>query len=199
MEFNYLTFGYLFLRLAPFILVSFFCLFSIFNKDFKGIVYLVGLIFACFINVFVGNSLDLGGGATSNAVCGVFSLGEQQLSPLPLSQTVFGYTFMYLAYVILNTGTVFDNLPTMLFFPVLICVDWLWNLFNSCHGVVSLALSTSIGLIVGLCWALVVSSANSPDLLFFMGSQHSEPVCSKPSNQTFRCNVYKNGQLISQL
>ena len=40
---------YLFLRLAPFIIVCYFILLSIFNKDIKGIIYLTGLMFSALI------------------------------------------------------------------------------------------------------------------------------------------------------
>ena len=44
MDLNVIGFGYLFLRLAPFVLASFFILASIFNQDFKGFIYLVGVV-----------------------------------------------------------------------------------------------------------------------------------------------------------
>ena len=40
---------YLFFRLAPIIIVSYFTLSSIFNNDLKGIVYLAGLLLTCMI------------------------------------------------------------------------------------------------------------------------------------------------------
>ena len=40
---------YLFLRLAPFILVSYFTLSSVFHTDLKGFVYLIGLLITTII------------------------------------------------------------------------------------------------------------------------------------------------------
>ena len=40
---------YLFLRMSPFIIVCYFILLSIFNKDIKGVIYLAGLMFAAII------------------------------------------------------------------------------------------------------------------------------------------------------
>jgi hypothetical protein len=56
MELNLTTIGYLFFRLAPFILVCFFSLASLFNQDFKGLVYLIGLIITCAVFILFGNS-----------------------------------------------------------------------------------------------------------------------------------------------
>jgi hypothetical protein len=44
MEVNLLSISYLFFRLAPFIIVCFFTLNSIFNQDLRGIIYLCGLL-----------------------------------------------------------------------------------------------------------------------------------------------------------
>ena len=57
MDLNIITITYLFLRLAPFVLVCFFSLSSLLNQDFKGLIYLIGLIFGCFITIIFGNVL----------------------------------------------------------------------------------------------------------------------------------------------
>ena len=51
MEFNIVAFAYLFLRLAPFILICFFTLSSIFNQDFKGLIYLLGILFSVVLSI----------------------------------------------------------------------------------------------------------------------------------------------------
>ena len=45
---------YLFFRLSPFIIASFFSLISVFNSDLKGFIYLVGLIFTTAITMGSG-------------------------------------------------------------------------------------------------------------------------------------------------
>ena len=199
MEANFLTFGYLFLRLAPFILVSFFCLLSIFNQDFKGIVYLVGLLFACFVNMVAGKMLDFEEPDGKNAVCNMLTIGQEEISSMPLSQTVFGYTFFYLAYVLMKHKITSQNIPTMVFFPLLIFFDFIWNISNSCYNIWALFTSLVIGGVIGVVWAAIILSVKSPGLLYFMGGGTNNEVCSKPSKQTFKCNVYKNGKLISKM
>jgi hypothetical protein len=207
MEFNIFTIGYLFLRLAPFILVSFFALMSIFNQDLKGIVYLVGLIFSCFITIIVGNavtSVDFLSkyfkltDVVSDERCRIFSInGIETNSTLsvPLSQSIFGFTYFYLVYFIGKNKVVSNNIATILFFPILILFDGYWNVTKSCFTIWTLGLSLSIGSVIGVFWAMIVETAKSPNLQFFLPFKYGE-VCSTPSAQTFRCKVYKNGQLI---
>ena len=49
---------YLFFRLSPFIVASFFSLISVFNSDLKGFIYLVGLIFSTAITMGSGSLLE---------------------------------------------------------------------------------------------------------------------------------------------
>ena len=61
---------YLFFRLSPFIVASFFSLISVFNSDLKGFIYLVGLIFSTAITMGSGTLLETvvpSGASTSTA------------------------------------------------------------------------------------------------------------------------------------
>jgi hypothetical protein len=53
---------------------------------------------------------------------------------------------------------------------------------------------TSSALIVTLMY-----SGGSSKYLFFNETQSNKDVCSMPSTQTFKCNVYKNGELIGNI
>ena len=55
-----------------------------------------------------------------------------------------------------------------------------------------------LGLFVGFVWALVTSTIDA-DQLYFSEYISDKVACSVPSKQAFKCNVYKNGELISQL
>ena len=80
MELNIITITYLFLRLAPFVLVCFFSLASMFNQDFKGLIYLIGLIFATFVTMLFGNVLSFIPKVLPEErpeICNVISVGQQ--------------------------------------------------------------------------------------------------------------------------
>jgi hypothetical protein len=200
MELNIVTFGYLFLRLAPFILVCFFSLASIFNQDYKGLIYLIGLLFACVSTGGIGKLFKqfiIDTQPVPNPeICNMITIGQSQnVSDLPLGQTVFSYTFVYLLYAIVKHKYVSQNIATIVFFPVLIVADFMWNIKNSCNGFFALLMSSILGGIFGLIWAAIIDSTNAANLQYFSIINNKE-VCSKPSASTFRCNVFKNGKLI---
>jgi hypothetical protein len=147
MELNIITFGYLFFRLAPFILTCFFTLASIFNQDFKGFVLLVGLLLACFVGSMVGRifNFQTPSSAIDNNLCNMITIGQMEnLSQLPLGQVVLSYIFFYLMVFIGLNKVYMQNGATLIFFPLLIFVDAIWNMNNSCFSVIQIFVAISI-------------------------------------------------------
>jgi hypothetical protein len=201
MELNIISFSYLFLRLAPFILVCFFTLTSIFNQDFKGLVYIAGLLFSSFTTIAFGNMLSdfipIIDAVNKPEVCNMITVGQSgDISKLPLGQSVISFTFGYLLYTIIEQGIVKQNIATIVFFPILLLFDIVWNAKNSCYTIWQLIFSLIIGGLFGVLWSYIISTTKSPELRYFSGINNNE-ICSVPSQQTFKCRVYQNGHLIA--
>ena len=98
MDLNLGTFIFLFLRLAPFILICFFTLSSIFNSDLRGIVYLFGLLWAVFVSFLVGSYIPLEqiDDKDQSGICDFVLFGSSDQPKLPVGETIIGYTFFYL-------------------------------------------------------------------------------------------------------
>jgi len=202
MELDLISFAYLFLRLAPFVLVCFFSLTSVLNQDFKGIVYLVGLLLSCSIVYTCDNWSAFKRPATIEKqpdFCSMFTIGSNEaFKNLPISQTTFGYTFNYLFYFIIKNKSYAQNIATLIFFPILIIADlcWNWNPQNKCYLPRQSIAAFCIAGVIGFAWAAFIDSTKNPDIAYFPGMSNAE-ICSRPSKQTFKCNVYKNGNIIS--
>ncbi len=207
MELNHMVLGYLFLRLAPFILVCFFTLSSLFNSDWKGVIYLAGLLLSCVMVIMSSGLTQIEMlkkwfevNPNRPEICKLFTLGQtDDISSLPLGQMILSYTFTYLLYPMIKNNVVSTNIPTLLFFPILIIFDFIWNINNGCYAYGHLLLSSILGALFGYIWSLIISNngKNMNHLYFSSGVLNAE-TCSKPSKSTFKCNVYKNGKLISK-
>jgi len=201
MELNIITITYLFLRLAPFVLVCFFSLSSLFNQDYKGLIYLIGLIFGCFVTIIFGNVLTFipkYNPEDRPEICSILSINQNgDFSKLPLGQSVFGFTFFYLLYPMIVNKYIMQNIPTLVFFPALVLFDIAWNIQNTCYTFWQLLASLALGAGFGTLWSYLISKTYNPNLQYLTSSTNNE-VCRKPSNQLFSCKVYKNGQLINQ-
>ena len=204
MELNLVTLSYLFFRLAPFIIVSYFSLSSIFNQDLKGLIYLVGLLLATFVTILVGNTLplsftigtDIEGSVVPkavNGVCNMITIGKDgSFSRIPLGISMLTYTLIYLVYIIAKNHIEMSNLPTLIILPLLILGDLLWNITNDCYKPFGLALSLACGGLMGWAWAAIVESFKQPQL-FFLNVGGDKTVCHRPSKQLFKCTFKKSG------
>lgn len=195
MELNIVTVLYLFFRLAPFVIVSFFALSSLFNQDIKGLIYLVGLLLACFFTILIGNSFIEEPTIDSddiNPVCNLLTIGiNGSFSKIPLGISILTYTLIYLVYVIAKYHLELMNLPTLILFPLLIISDMIWNIKNSCYQPYGIILSIIVGGGIGALWAAIVDSMQNPKL-FFLSTGTSSETCSRPSAQLFKC-TFKTG------
>tara|TARA_A200000159_G_C7226421_1_gene298326 strand:- start:65 stop:850 length:786 start_codon:yes stop_codon:yes gene_type:complete len=122
MDLNLGTFSFLFLRLAPFILICFFTLSSIFNNDLRGIVYLFGLLIAVFTSFIIGTNFDLGDidPNDKSGVCDFVLFGKSAEGSVPVGETIIGYTFFYLFTTLIlkdrdyiNKVMNFNNIPNI--------------------------------------------------------------------------------------
>jgi hypothetical protein len=199
MNINLVSLLYISFRLAPFILVSYLCLSSLFSRDFKALIYISGLLIACTITIIMNShirdSWKYVGNNHENVppVCQSLTLtGAAPFSNIPLSQTVFNFTFAYLLFVISKYSTFSSNLPTILIFPCLIIADFIWHLTYQCSTVPALCISILLGGTIGGLWAWMVDSLHVKDIQYFNGIT-GQSLCSRPSKQKFQCNVISKG------
>ena len=204
MELNLFTILYLFFRLAPFIVVCYFSLGSIFNQDIKGLIYLVGLLFSCFATFLVGQTIPISFSMGSDPVnpltkknvapvCNLLTIGKDgSFSRIPLGVSILCFTFIYLVVIIAKNHLEMTNIPTLVFFPVLILGDLIWNMRNDCYAPFGIILAMAVGSLMGWAWSTIVDSLNKPELFFFnVGSNQS--VCQRPSKQLFKCTFANPG------
>ena len=54
-----------------------------------------------------------------------------------------------------------------------------------------------VGLILGGSWYMLLHESGYDSLLYFDELLSNKVACSRPSKQSFKCSVYKGGELIS--
>jgi hypothetical protein len=163
-------------------------------QNFKGFIFLGYLLGVCLIRNYV---YMLNGSETlkaDNTICS--SIQYSKYGNPTFSAFVFAFTIMYISFPMFSNGEVnfwiFGGLLAYFFLDMFIkvykkCVVKTGDLFLN----VLLGLASS-ALIVTLMYA-----GGSSKFLFFNETSSTKEVCSVPKNQTFRCSLYKNGELIS--
>jgi hypothetical protein len=92
---------------------------------------------------------------------------------------VFLFVVFYLIDVLGRKKIIIDRLPN-------------YNLIGTING-------TICGIVYGIICFFIIYKAGDKYLYFSTTTTSSGEYCSKPANQQFKCNVYKNGQIISTI
>lgn len=180
------------------IMVSFFLLSaSILNKDIKGLIYMAGVLFAFVLNVVFMNVIKVPHAPDRSMACSLVDIPFANSYSVPSWNSVFmAFTFAYMCLPMFNTGVM--NYGVIVALLVLFGLDAVTKLTNKCTGGLGVFAGALIGLILGGIWYSIIKMSGNPHLLYFEELSNGE-TCSRPSKQTFKCAVYKNGKLIKNL
>lgn len=185
---------YLFFRLAPIIIVSYFTLSSIFNQDLKGMVYLAGLLLTCMI---VHSIYSTFGGPIDPTQplgnCGLTFIGmnENPFSNVPLGLTTLAYTLGYVATFIGKQKIAHLNIPSLIILPTLVVFESIFLFKQKCNEPMAMGLAAIGGGLLGFFWALFIYNNKIVDLQLFTGV-NSAQVCSRPTKKDYVCKKVPN-------
>ena len=185
---------YLFFRLAPIIIVSYFTLSSIFNNDLRGIIYLAGLLLTCMIVHSVWRIFGPNEDTTQSlGNCGLTFIGmnENPFSNVPLGLTTLAYTLSYVGTFIIKQKLQKLNIPTLIILPSLVVFEAVFLLNQNCNSTESIALALAGCIILGMCWALFIYKYKIVELQVFTGV-NSAQVCSRPTKKDYVCKKVPN-------
>jgi len=165
-------------------------------QNFKGFIYLGFLIGVCIIRSFV--YMWSGSSALSNdrTICSAVQYSKYGNGTF--SAFVFAFTIAYLSIPMFINGDV--NFWIYIGLVSYFLIDQFIKLYKGC--IVKLG-DFFLNILLGIASAsLIVSlmyAGGSSDFLFFNEVSSNKEVCTVPSEQTFKCAVYKNGELIGDI
>jgi hypothetical protein len=178
---------------SPVILAILVTSMSILFQNFKGFIYLGYLIAVCIVRNYIYKM----GGATPSMNDGTICTAVQY-SPYgnpSFSSFVFSFTIIYLLYPMFVNGSI--NFWIVSSILVYFFIDIFIKLNKNCKITFgSLFLNILAGMTSAIVIVVLMYTGGSSKYLFFNETQSNKDVCSMPTNQTFKCNVYKNGELI---
>jgi hypothetical protein len=180
--------------ISPYVLLGFFLLLSLFNTNMKGIIYLIGIITLLFCSSFVNPMHN--NNKEYKSLCNVFGMANGLANGLPISLLVYGFTFMYLVFPMVQNRMM--NYPVLFSLLLLISSDISIKLRLGCVNMKGILVALSIAVVFGIGWYIIIQNI-APYLLYHVDYISDKQVCSMPSQQHFKCNVYKNGELISTM
>ena len=182
--------------ISPTLLVFFLFMSSLFNQNLKGLVYLAGVLIASIVNIMFMNLVGSERDDNEAFSCSIFDipLVSQFNSPYP-SSLIIAFTVAYLTLPMKYNMQM--NYAVLVFLLALLGVDVLTKVQNKCTSYGGAILGALVGFLMGSIWYILFNSTGYGSLLYFDELRSDNVICSRPTKQTFKCSVFKNGELIS--
>lgn len=195
MQYSFGSFFQFMSIIGPFVLIGFFILTSLFNQNIKGLVYALGIPILLLLSAVFSSYIKMSENG-NNPVCNMFGLSFLGRTSIPFSTLVYSYTLTYMLIPMYMYNVL--NIPLLVFISLLCGADSIIVLSNKCSNSIAIVLAIIIGLLTGLILSSTFTQIN-PDIMFHTDLISDKLACSVPSDQKFKCRVYKNGELISTM
>lgn len=185
--------------ILPLLLTFFMVMISIFNQDLKGMVYLAGILITSVLNIFLLNIIKSKKDENSAASCNLFNLpfNLSNYNVPALNSVLISFT---IAYLILPMSA--SNQMNYVLISALLsifAIDAISKIMNKCTTIGGVIIGLLTGFLFGSLWYTLFHSTGYNSLLYFDQAVSNKVYCSRPKKQSFKCAVYKNGELIKTL
>jgi hypothetical protein len=180
--------------IAPFLLAFSMIMISVINTNIKGLIYLLGLIIL-FILVYLFQQTIGQTPIGINKFCNLFSISSYSVPSF--NSALYLYTIIYVLLPMVTNEMI--NFPLIIVFLILYVSDSIIKIRNKCTPVIGVVMGSIIGLFFGIIWFLMIRSTGQSGLLYYDDLISSKVACSRPTKQKFKCQVYKNGELIQNI
>ena len=186
---------------SPIVLALSLLFVSFFFQSFKGIICLLFLLGSCIARYYFywlrtkkedAESIMEGEKNVCNSVL------YSRYGNATFSTFVFGFIIAYLLLpMFLNNSINYMIIQCLLVYTG---IDIVIKQQNNCFSApAEVFLNFLFGLIIAGIIVAGLYAGGSSYLLFFNEIQSTKEVCNMPSKQTFKCQVYKNGELIGNM
>jgi hypothetical protein len=194
--FNMLVF---FAFYSPFVIAVVTVSLSFLFQNFKGLIYLLFLIFASTVRgYFIGlKGGDVMNGSNKQTADICTSIQFTRHGNQTYSCFVFAITIMYMVIpMFANTEVNFFVFIGLIMYGIF---DIAIRKYTLCIGPdlnKNIIFDVLSGAFLSTVFVIGVIQSGNSKFLFFNETSSSKEVCTKPSSETFKCSVYKNGELL---
>ncbi len=189
-----------FTLIAPFLLMFTFTLIAFIDLEPQRAIMYIGLV--TLATSLIG-LIPIPGGddknKPSNPLCKLWDIPYLNEARPSLSLTFISFTLMYMLMPMLFSGNL--NFPILVLLLILLIADYVSNtIASNCITHTNGAVAIILGSIASaLFTSLIYVMPMSEKLLYFSRVPSNKVFCSRPSKQSFRCSVYRNGKLIQNI
>ena len=189
------------MSLGPIFISSFLMIGSAFNQNAKGFVYLGGMLITVVLGVIFKQLFKHNRPAGySPADCELFTMPNivSQYSIPDLNSTMLAFSAAYLLWPMFKGETQLNAWMAILLVTFLIG-NGITRVRKLCNGIIDVIIGVIFGFCCGTGWFFLFWLTDNKKLLFIDDLVSNRVACNRPSKQTFKCGVYKNGELVKNL
>jgi hypothetical protein len=181
---------------SPIILATSITSMSFIFQNFKGLIYLGFLIGCCVVRSYVYMISGASPIVNDRTICS--SIQYSKYGNPTFSAFIFAFTIMYLSYPMFSTGSV--NYWVFISLIIYFFVDMFIKIYKNCIiKTGDLFLNVLLGASSAALIITLMYVGGSGKYLFFNEMSSDKEMCYQPSKQNFKCLMYKDGTLISEL
>jgi len=181
---------------SPIILATSITSLSFIFQNFKGLIYLGFLIAACVVRNYVYMVSGSAPVINDRTIC--TSIQYSKYGNPTFSAFVFAFTIMYLSLPMFSNGA-----PNFWVFVSLISyfiIDIFIKIYKNCVIKMSdLFLNVLLGLASSALVVTLMYVGGSGKYLFFNEVSSNKDICYQPKEQSFKCQVFKDGTLVGNI
>jgi hypothetical protein len=178
---------------SPYFIVLLFIMISIINSNIKGFIYFFGLIIIYGLVKLFQNSIPKNN--TPQLICSLFEKYTKMHPSFISALYMYTITYMLFPMVINNVF----NIKLLIILLFCFVVDIIIRQKYGCTDLMSIVLGSSIGFAFAMIWGYTLKESGNNSLLYYDDLISNKQTCSKPSNEKFKCSVFKNGELLQSI
>ena len=189
------------MSLTPLFITCFLIMGSVLNQDVKGLVYLGGILIVAILTIGFKRLFRIAKPVLYNAeTCQVFNLPPliTEFSAPDFNSMFLSFTTMYLIMP-MAYGAAQMNALLIIILGVFILGNGVTRYMMKCNNLTDILVGNFLGSGLGGGYFFAFWASGNKKLLFTDNLDSNKVMCNRPSKQTFKCSVYKNGQLIKNL
>jgi len=179
---------------SPIIIATCFVSLSFIFQNFNGFIYLAFLIGVCFVREIILYNAGAKTMEPKNDLCTMVQYSKYGNSGFSIFVISFTMAYVLLPMFLVNNINYFMMGGLISYFLIDVGVRYSKKCITT---VVDGAGNFLSGTALGVCACLALYYGKGSNYLFYNNLSSDNVVCSMPKKQTFKCSVYKNGELVS--
>lgn len=172
------------------------------NTMEKGLIYNMGILILGFLVTVLKYTTKQQQSPNASPFCNIMpwpftnvSRTTNGILSFPsMSTSILSFSSAYLIYPMIKNNQ--QNYQLISFLIAITCINAVVEITQKCGSFFEIIGSIALGASFGALYYFLLNLSNKSNLVYFSDTISNNVQCTRPSNQNFKCKVYKGGNKI---